>query len=43
VEVRVGTESGEQEIVARVTGTDLTASFTVTATSGRGHGGDEDD
>ncbi|HET7469618.1 MAG TPA: hypothetical protein VFJ81_08075 [Gemmatimonadales bacterium] len=43
VEVRVGTESGEQEIVARVTGTDLSASFTVTATDGRhGHGGDED-
>lgn len=43
VEVRVGTESGEQEVVARVTGTDLSASFTVTATDGRhGHGGDED-
>ena len=44
-EVRVGTESGEQEVVARVTGTDLSASFTVTATSGRGHGhgGDEND
>ena len=45
VEVRVGLESGEQEVVARVSGTDLSASFTVTATSGRGHGhgGDEND
>ena len=44
VEVRVGLESGEQEVVAQVTGTDLSASFTVTATDGRGggHGGDED-
>ena len=45
--VRVGEESGEQEIVARVTGTDLSASFTATATSGRtgkgGHGGHGDD
>ncbi len=45
--VRVGQESGEQEIVARVTGTDLSASFTATATSkGRGghdgHGDDDD-
>jgi hypothetical protein len=42
--VRVGQESGEQEIVARVTGTDLSASFTATATSkGRGgHGGHGD-
>src|SRR5262245_50201862 len=43
-EVRLGSESGEQEIVARVTGTDLSASFTATATSGRGgHGGDNND
>jgi hypothetical protein len=45
--VRVGEESGEQEIVARVTGTDLSASFTATATSGRtgkgGHGGHGDE
>lgn len=45
--VRVGQESGEQEIVARVTGTDLSASFTATATSkGKGghggHGGGDD-
>ena len=42
--VRVGQESGEQEIVARVTGTDLSASFTATATSGGrgGHGGHGD-
>ena len=32
--VRLGLQSGEQEIVARVTGTDLSASFTATATSG---------
>ncbi len=45
-EVRVGLESGTQEVVARVTGTDLSASFNVTATTkGRGghHGGDEGD
>ena len=42
-EVRVGLESGDQEIVARVTGTDLSASFTVTATSGRGHGHGDDE
>ena len=43
--VRVGQESGVQEIVARVTGTDLSASFTATATSrGRGgHGGHGDE
>jgi hypothetical protein len=42
--VRVGQESGEQEIVARVTGTDLSASFTATATSkGKGGHGDGDD
>jgi hypothetical protein len=43
--VRMGSHSGEQEIVARVTGTDLRASFTATATrKGRGgKGGDEDD
>ncbi|HET7041936.1 MAG TPA: hypothetical protein VFI13_07945, partial [Gemmatimonadales bacterium] len=42
--VRLGQESGEQEIVARVTGTDLSASFTATATSkGKGgHGGHGD-
>ena len=42
--VRLGLESGEQEIVARVTGTDLSASFTATATSkGKGgHGGHGD-
>ena len=42
--VRVGQESGEQEILARVTGTDLSASFTATATSGGrgGHGGHGD-
>ena len=45
--VRLGLESGEQEIVARVTGTDLSASFTATATSkGKaghgGHGGSDD-
>ena len=42
--VRLGLESGEQEIVARVTGTDLSASFTATATSGGrgGHGGHGD-
>jgi hypothetical protein len=42
--VRLGLESGEQEIVARVTGTDLSASFTATATSkGKGgHGGGDD-
>ena len=48
VEVRMGLESGQQEIVARVTGTDLSASFTATATtSGKGkgghHGGDDED
>lgn len=38
--VRMGTESGEQEIVAHVTGTDLSASFTATATrKGRGEKG----
>ena len=42
-EVRMGSESGAQEVVARVTGTALTASFTVTATSGRGHGHDGDE
>jgi hypothetical protein len=43
--VRLGLESGEQEIVARVIGTDLSASFTATATSkGKGgHGGHGDD
>jgi len=42
-EVRMGSESGEQEIVARVTGTDLSASFTATATKkGRGGKGDGD-
>jgi len=45
--VRLGLESGEQEIVARVTGTDLSASFTATATSkgkgGHGGHGDGDD
>jgi hypothetical protein len=44
--VRVGEESGEQEIVARVTGTDLSASFTATATGRKGkggHGGHGDD
>ena len=45
--VRVGQESGEQEIVARVTGTDLSASFTATATrkgkGGHGGHGDGDD
>jgi len=45
--VRLGLESGEQEIVARVTGTDLSASFTATATSKSkaghgGHGGSDD-
>lgn len=42
--VRLGQESGEQEIVARVTGTDLSASFTATATrKGKsGHGGGDD-
>ena len=40
--VRLGTESGEQEIVARVAGAaspDLSASFTVTALSDQGGGG----
>ena len=45
--VRLGLESGEQEIVARVTGTDLSASFTATATrkgkGGHGGHGDGDD
>ncbi len=45
--VRVGEQSGQQEIVARVTGTDLSASFTATATSGHtgggGHGGHGDE
>jgi hypothetical protein len=45
--VRVGEQSGQQEIVARVTGTDLSASFTATATSkgkgGHGGHGDGDD
>jgi hypothetical protein len=42
--VRLGSASGEQEIVARVTGTDLTASFTATATSGgKGKGGKHGD
>ena len=45
--VRVGEESGDQEIVARVTGTDLSASFTATATrkgkGGHGGHGDGDD
>ena len=48
-QVQLGLESGEQEIVARVTGTDLSASFTATATSGGkgkggkgGHGDDDD-
>ncbi len=43
--VRVGDQSGEQEIVARVAGTDLSARFTATATSkGRGgHGGHGDE
>ena len=42
--VRLGVQSGQQEIVARVTGTDLSASFTATATSGGrgGHGGHGD-
>jgi hypothetical protein len=41
-EVRMGSESGDQEVVARVSGTDLSASFTVTATGKdrHGHGGD---
>jgi hypothetical protein len=40
--VRLGLESGEQEIVARVTGTaspDLSASFTATALADKGKGG----
>jgi hypothetical protein len=44
--VRLGSESGEQEIVARVTGTDLSASFTATATrkgrGGKGGHGEDD-
>jgi hypothetical protein len=44
VEVRLGLASGEQEIVARVTGTDLSASFTATATTGgKGKGGKHGD
>jgi hypothetical protein len=44
VEVRLGLASGEQEIVARVPGTDLSASFTATATTGgKGKGGKHGD